>query len=60
MSIVNHCLLSETIVYRRNQHVKFDGSNSLLPSQKSDLQAIVGTILYYARAVDLKIGSQIN
>jgi hypothetical protein len=39
-------------VYRCIQHVEIDDSPSLSPSQKSELQAIVGTILYYARAVD--------
>jgi hypothetical protein len=39
-------------VYRRIQYVEIDDSPPLSPSQKTELQAIVGTILYYARAVD--------
>ncbi len=39
-------------VFRRIQHVEIDDSPMLSPSQTKELQAIVGTLLYYARAVD--------
>jgi hypothetical protein len=41
-----------TPVFRRIQHVEIDDSPTLSPSQTKELQAIVGTLLYYARAVD--------
>jgi hypothetical protein len=39
-------------VYRRIQLAKVDTSPSLSPTETTELQAIVGTLLYYARAVD--------
>jgi hypothetical protein len=42
-----------TPVYRRiQQYVEIDDSPTLSPSQTKELQAIVGPLLYYARAVD--------
>ena len=39
-------------VYPRIQLVKEDRSPLLTPAQRTEIQAIVGTLLYYARAVD--------
>ena len=39
-------------VYRRIQLAKVDTSPPLSPTETTELQAIVGTLLYYARAVD--------
>jgi hypothetical protein len=39
-------------VFRRIQHVDIDDSPTLSPAQTKELQAIVGTLLYYARSVD--------
>ena len=39
-------------VYCRIQIAKVDTSPPLSPTQTTELQAIVGTLLYYARAVD--------
>ncbi len=39
-------------IYRRIQLAKVDKSPPLSSTEKNELQAIVGTLLYYARAVD--------
>jgi hypothetical protein len=39
-------------IYPRIQLVKEDKSPLLTPTQRTEIQAIVGTLLYYARAVD--------
>jgi hypothetical protein len=39
-------------IYPRIQLVKKDNSPLLSPTQRMEIQAIVGTLLYYARAVD--------
>ncbi len=39
-------------VYPRIQVVQEDRSPLLTPTQRTEIQAIVGTLLYYARAVD--------
>ncbi len=44
-----------TPVYPRIQYAKEDDSPLLSPTQRTEIQAIVGTFLYYARAVDLSI-----
>ncbi len=39
-------------VYSKIQYANVDDSPSLAPDQRTELQAIIGTLLYYARAVD--------
>jgi hypothetical protein len=39
-------------VYSKVQYANVDDSPPLAPDQRTELQAIIGTLLYYARAVD--------
>ena len=39
-------------VYSKVQYANIDDSPPLSPEQRTELQAIIGTLLYYARAVD--------
>jgi len=39
-------------VYSKVQYANVDNSPALDPEQRTELQAIIGTLLYYARAVD--------